>query len=228
MLSSLARAVLVLIATACCVAPPPAATPDTPSTPGTRTPGEQRATTVHVIVWCVDDSEKPKIGLELGYGSGVMIDEVTVLTAVHVVSCGEHGVPAIRIAFDDGVTVNVGIDVETALDVARLHLLQPVRYVRPALIGYPPHAGASVCHSNAYPERNRMCGHVLAYYGFDDKTSGNMLHDARTVPGNSGAGMYDEDGALVGIVTKYAPCNLIDLSNGSCGGRVTTLIGRKF
>ena len=62
--------------------------------------------------------------------------------------------------------------------------------------------GDSVCSAVANPERRVQCGEVV-----EPLEHGAAFHDTGiSVPGNSGSGVFDVDGNLVGIVTHmYLP-----------------------
>ena len=67
------------------------------------------------------------------------------------------------------------------------------------MVGERPAIGAEVCLVPVVPARGPQCGKVDSF----DSIPGDVFHQATTKPGNSGSGVYDADGRLVGIVTHY-------------------------
>ena len=138
-------------------------------------------------------------------GSGVVIDDRHVVTALHVVSrCPD--VVIVR----DGSRVDRAAQVEIVdlrRDVARLVLSDaslPFE-VRPVRVA-EPEPGAPVCLRSGL-HREERCGYVDAA---SERLDG-LRHTAPTRPGDSGAGLYRLDGTLVGIATT---CNVTD--QGAC------------
>ena len=174
----------------------------------------QSRAAVKVLSVCTIDGAKPRIAL----GSGVIVSSGYVMTAYHVVVC--DGPVDIVVSLPDNTVIEatlVGRNVTD--DLARLQLDTDVPY--PTLrIGPPPRVGSRVCTAAAVPDRTRRCGDVQRVTG---KAPGNIQHDGITEPGNSGSGLYDDQGRLVGIVTHLRLC----ASTGQiCGGSATSLRGR--
>lgn len=177
-----------------------------------RTPAEQDAAAAEVHAVCVTPDSKIRINL----GSAVLISETTALTAAHVIQC--DGVPAVVLKFSGGERKASVTLVDVRGDIARLTLTEPLTSPGPARFGPTPPVDARVCLATAIPSRGRSCGEIGSY----DDPPGDANHDAITEPGNSGSGVYDASGRLVGIVTHFRKC-----SNGQyCGGAYTTLAGR--
>ncbi len=158
-------------------------------------------------------------------GSSAMVrggDHPLVLTASHVVNCapptGADPVPrdvqtsAAMIAVDWLGETHAArvVAVDPRRDAAVVELAGEVPGATPAELGPPPGAGAWVCIAAAAPEVGRSCGEVA---GEDaDLPDAGLVHAAKTVPGNSGAGLYDASGRLVGVVTRSR-------GSGKVGGR---------
>lgn len=152
-------------------------------------------------------------------GSGVIVDERHVLTAYHVVECPV--IPAVVIQLEDGRTRHVFVQREERTgDLALLTLVSAQDFdlglTRPIITPAPP-VGEPVCAAVASPAREWNCGNVTAH---DDTPANDIAHDAQTRHGNSGAGVYDSHGDLVGIVTELQMC-----ADGTefCGGHFTSL-----
>ena len=130
-------------------------------------------------------------------GSGVIVSRAQVLTALHVVLSCPMGRLAVTDA--DGTVRLAELEIATNRDVARLVLAEgepdfpigSIPRVKPARVG------ARVCISAAAPKRGRACGTVRKVA---PNPTGGVEHSAPTVPGNSGSGLYDAYGSLVGIV----------------------------
>ncbi len=199
LLAVLLQALSLAIVSGCCSAPPRVAGPE----------ARQRDLAVEITRGCATSS-----GVQVGFGSGVLISESTVLTASHVVLC--PGVAALVVLSPGVMRVAQVAQLDLEGDMAILTLDSPVKGVPTAKIGPRPKVGDRVCLATARPERARPCGNVTAY----DTLPGDVRHTARTVPGNSGSGVYDRAGLLVGIVTHAC-------RDGSCG-MFTALEGRVY
>lgn len=168
----------------------------------------QYESAVAIMVACEDGS--------IGGGSGVLIDTRTVLTAHHVVDCdGLYLVEAV-----DGSTVMaMRSRVAESHDLAWLRLATDLE-IEPARLGKVPGLGETVCAASAVPQRARHCGEVQP--GGSRDADGDLYFAALVQPGNSGGGVYNVNGELVGIVTHLSLCT----NRQWCGGRATTLEGR--
>lgn len=185
------------------------AAPSGPAPLAGRSVAEQAANAVLVTLEC----STAEVRL-FGRGSGTIIAPGTVLTAMHVASCsvGELSLGVIRA---DGTSAAAHVIWRDP--VHDLALLAAAGIVP---IGTVVHAftavDQTVCAESAHPHRDRRCGKVT-----DRKpvAAPNGVLDIRAtidaVPGNSGAGLYDALGRLVGVVTNRTPC-AADLSRW-CG-----------
>lgn len=135
-----------------------------------------------------------------GMGSGVLLDEHTVITNAHVV--GQN--PAPSLTFADGVTrTGRVLALDRSYDLALVETQSPVK-ARVALaeessilpgkqvvaIGNPYGFGWTVT-TGVVSSVDRMLGHL----------DGLIQTDAAINPGNSGGALVDLDGRLVGIPT---------------------------
>lgn len=158
-------------------------------------------------------------GLREQYGSGVMVAPDLVLTAAHVVSCAM--IPGSELPLylpPDGITVSGGfgphaadlMEVKYEPDLARLQVKGLEEFFTPIVVGPPPPVGERVCAVSSVPYSSYRCGEA------QEPRPGRLYVDFLILHGNSGSGMYDSHGRLVGIVT-----NLIDCPG--CGGFGSTL-----
>lgn len=184
-----------------------------PSGDTARTPAWQVAEAATLSVLCSDGSMKA--------GSGVLIGPDRLLTASHVVACGD-GDPMLIIVELHGASTLAGVEVmSTGADIARLQTLDKLEFFA-VLIGPKPEIGDTVCVAAGAPlGRTRRCGPVER---FDADASGDIVHAVVTEPGNSGAGVYDAEGRLVGILSHYRTC----VNGQLCGGKATSLDGRAW
>jgi S1-C subfamily serine protease len=125
------------------------------------------------------------------HGSGVLIDGRHVLTALHVVDCPI--LPAVTVYLEDGTPFFMNVVREDRdRDLALLEVASQGNIsnrVAPPTLGLPE---GRLCSQAAWPYRMSRCGEFDSPDGFW----------TASVRGNSGAGVYDEFGALVGIVTR--------------------------
>lgn len=210
----------VLLAAVCCH---PAAAPPAVPAAGQAVavePLEQMRRAVRIEVDCKIDGD-----LVTFKGSGVVVGDDRVLTAYHVVDCvmrvgtQQHAghLLAVRVMRGD---IERSASVEVAMlpaDVARLKTrgLIGATWWSAQQLGPVPRAGDEVCMSSLYPKVERKCG---MFEEQDNDESGDMAHGAVTRPGNSGSGLYDAHGRLVGIVTHFRAFGTIQF-----GGRATAL-----
>lgn len=157
--------------------------------------------------------------MEMGMGSGVLVADRLVLTAAHVVACeGTVSIQVTVMATGQELTATAET-IDTNSDIARLTLSEPVA-ATPMTYGPRPELDDRVCLVSAVPEYTRRCGNVQSFR----EGKGDVWHDAITQPGNSGGGVYDSRGRLVGIVTHYYTCR-----NGQfCGGAFSSFNGRSW
>lgn len=163
-------------------------------------------------------------------GSGVMVSPTRILTAGHVVRCQISETsfePPLAIGVDGGddefhfATLD-SADFQEGVDVAALTVDGMRKYFTPVTIGPQPDIGERVCASTGRKPRYAIkCGTVQPRTTADD--TGTTRFDGIIEGGNSGSGLYDSRGRLVGIVTFYFKC-----SNGqTCGGGATPLWTRR-
>lgn len=174
-----------------------------------RNPDERVAMTVQLRVFCLldDPMEIRAILFEGGFGSGLMIDNTHVLTANHVVACPT--IPMVTAITADGREYAMSIEKAwMADDVARLVIARKgERFfagrnggdVAPPYLALPPLMGEPVCAYVAVPQRGINCGRLIK----DTDDHDGDLHIAGLAwRGNSGSGVYDGQGRLVGILVS--------------------------
>lgn len=155
----------------------------------------------------------------ISYGSGVIVDDHTVLTAAHVAEDDEGFVCARTATMVNGQTYVVTLgkalpDRDLASLVTVLSTFAPTY---PVVYGSSPEYGSRVCSMTAFPRVLWRCGEVQT----EADPPGDLSHTIVTEGGNSGSGVYDDRGRLVGIITHRWSC-----SNGQfCGGKMATLEG---
>lgn len=220
LLAGLLVLLLGMIANVSCAHAAPA--PDEAAQP-TRTPAQRAETAVEIYTEC-------------GSGSGVLVDGRHVFTAYHVVNCAtwpkDAPADAIVVRTLDRhsfvATIAVG---DGPRDLARLRLAGEVEGVPPARIRKAK-PDEIVCAWTAIPERNTRCGIVSSVDG--EAGADVSVRGSNYWFGNSGSGVYGEDGALVAITTRLQWCStgdawlhaLTDMRLDTCGGNVSTIEGR--
>lgn len=183
---------------------------------------ERMAATVAITVGCTPRLFPPaRVGWA---GSGVAMGDRYVLTAAHVVpyACLYPGMIA---TFPDSTKYEMRVDaVLVDEDLARLVLVNPkesfprsfpvkVATARP---------GDHVCLTPGNPARGISCGRIKARtFGPKGRTA-DLLYDAPTIRGNSGSGLFNADGALVGIVVQWWKA---EDGKTSLGGKATSIGG---
>ena len=162
--------------------------------PGTGEPlsEAQRAATVAVHMLCAGDD-----GMRSWRGSGVIVDETTVLTAYHVADCDGDAMMAVETLRGVMVMAVLG-NFDATSDVASLILLESIPG-HSAKIAKPPAIGQVICTEVAIPTRARKCGRV--HWLAPDPAQNDIRNGMHVVGGNSGGGVYNQQGGLVGIVT---------------------------
>jgi len=177
------------------------------------TPSEkQRAAVVSLHVACLDVEE----GVQMWRGSGVITDNHTILTADHVADC-PSGVSEMIAQTVNGEIYVVTVSKQLPkYDLAQLTSEEALPWFQFA-IGPRPEVGDLVCSESGIPLRARKCEYVTAVRG--DPSDKDISYKAFVVQGNSGSGLFDSQGRLIGIITRC-------LSNfGKCsgGGRAASL-----
>lgn len=181
---------------------------------------EQDAAAVKITVGC-----KSELGATWGQiGSGVIIGPHHVLTAMHVLVC-DGGETTSATVISGSVELPAKVEaVAPGADVARLEFEGTVSLRRYPRVGAPRSAGW-VCLSAAHPKVERKCGRTST-------VSGAIAHSAIVVPGNSGSGLYDDRGYLVGIVVRWVGCRADswpdDKPSEPCGGISASLGARRW
>ena len=157
-----------------------------------RTPDEQAKAAVEIRMVCVGMGT-----VRIGLGSGVQVSADGVITAAHVIECAGESSIVVKAAGSWNLALIRLVDFEA--DVAALQLLLEVPSTR-ATLGHRPQVGDGVCLVVVVPKPARRCGTVNTLEEGDSDR-----HDVFTEAGNSGSGVYDSTGRLVGIVTRRQP-----------------------
>lgn len=147
--------------------------------------------------------------------SGVLVSDHQVVTANH---CAPDGALILGTRPDGSVAFFVPEVVLPGLDLVRLATIPGVfgpAPVRP-LLGPSASLDERLCISAAVPRRDHKCGFVQ----FTEGSDGMFYFDAVVEHGNSGGGVYDDAGRLVGIVDI-----LYNASNGQVMGTGARAIG---
>ncbi len=187
-----------------------------------RTPSQAAETSVEIYTEC-------------GMGTGVLIDGQRVLTANHVVTCedllGSEPARVIVVRTRGKIARQARIDVSDAeRDLARLTLSSPIEGVPPVHIR-DAKPDEVLCAVTAIPERKFRCGIAQPYQV--PRAHGDVLMKGANVwYGNSGSGVYAQDGSLVGITVRLVWCDpadgwlfvLTDMRVDTCAGRVSSIL----
>ncbi len=166
--------------------------------------GERDARTVIVQQFCIEtDPFVTKVVVSGGRGSGVILDGRIVLTAYHVVECPHLN--DIHIVTSAGKRVSAKVTKTwPGRDIAQVTADEDIGVFPPLEIAPPEKIGEVVCSASAVPERGGTCGEMLSYQ-VTPTCPGTWCHDTQfageAIAGNSGSGMYNGGGALVGILT---------------------------
>ncbi len=153
------------------------------------------------------------------YGSGVIVNPTTILTAAHVATEGDvFCVFEAEMQHGKTYAMHVGV-LLPEYDLASMHTAEGERFdpTFPIVFGPVPRLGERICAATAFPRRLTRCGDAQT----QTDPPGNLIHTAIVEPGNSGSGVYDDRGRLIGIVTHLWYCS----NKQYCGGRVATLEG---
>lgn len=154
------------------------------------------------------------------HGSGAIVSSTMVLTAFHVVNCQGPG----NFTVDPGDGRKRVARVESALpqiDTARLIVdgdLSP--WATKVVIGPRPQIGEEVCEATGWPRWTYRCGLIQP----QREEGGQFRFEFMTEHGNSGAGIYDHNGRLVGVVSEWRSCE----GGVDCGGTAYPLQGYEW
>lgn len=165
----------------------------------TEYPRRQAAAAVRIASVCGDVTTN---------ASGVIVGTRTLLTAYHAVSHCENPT-VVMITWDGHLRMGFVRWFSPIVDLAEVTVIG-------GTLGLPVKTAqlksSTVCTVTGYPDRSRICGQVEESNVLEFKFS------SKTIPGNSGSGVWDLEGNLVGIVTRWRQC--ADGSN--CGGIAST------
>lgn len=176
---------------------------------------EQAKATVKIEKRCLSMNG----GLYGSRGSGVAVSPTHILTAYHVTEC--DGIVVLTATTSGGEELDVMVDKGfPESDIARLIIIDKHKLSHYVTTVAPrPRVDSVICSESAVPGWNRKCGWVEK---LTDREDGDVRHSAVVEPGNSGSGVYDEDGNLVGIMTMLYWCpNLPDRQ--VCGGLFSSI-----
>lgn len=156
-----------------------------------------------------------------GYGSVVLLDRDTAITARHVVAPGRC--PDNKVIYEVVLPSGARYMVVVAkmlpkYDLARLEAVLEWPDPGPAPRFAAAPTEGQVCQASGFPNHWWTCGGVQEA---DDTIAGAELRFSSPVfPGNSGSGLYDASGRLVGIVTRQVQCAA---TGQVCGGAAARL-----
>lgn len=178
-----------------------------PRTPGGRSAQIAFESAVLIEVHCATER-----GGSLGYGSGVIVNSTTVITAKHVAT--HDGVCVYTALMSNLKRYVLYVDkLAKDADIATLRTFGTFAPSYPITYGDDPPLGTRVCMQAAFPRWAYACGERAP------SQAGVLAFPILVEPGNSGSGLYDDRGRLVGIVTELVMC-----SNGQiCAGRAALL-----
>lgn len=189
-----------------------------------RSAAQKRALTVQINTRCSRYSYQ---------GSGVVISKTEILTAAHVIDCAivepitgmliPNGSPIEIIAAQpDGIGRRLLlVRADVTRDVARLRIADAGEFYdvpdRATFAVVRPED--RVCVSVGRPMRDLRCGTVDERFG---RPADDLSLSFPVEPGNSGSGVYDRRGRLVGIITKARM-----MRNGQSAGALATSLGEQ-
>ncbi len=139
-------------------------------------------------------------------GSGVIVSETMLLTAGHVAET-EPGELCVYVAEDAAgnlYAVQPRVVLPSgSVDLASMELIAPSAKFKaaPVRFGAVPLLNEIVCSATAYPRREHKCGPVMK----PKEPPGDIRMNMVVEPGNSGSGLYNMRGELVGIVVHTYP-----------------------
>ena len=183
-----------------------------------RSPTQQHNAAVKIITSCTSqmtllltmpDGSVIDTGLPTGRavvrrfgGTGVLVSAYHVVTAKHVVTCAENEELSVAINTGPGADRQAFVEFEFPnYDIARLIVKDSLAYFfTPITIGPLPTLGQQVCEASKVPRDTWRCGTTQKP---DDE--GLIVFEMITEHGNSGSGLYNAAGQLVGIVVQWWP-----------------------
>lgn len=174
---------------------------------------------VEIEAVCVKGSTAE--GMLVGWhGSGVVVSRTRVLTANHVANMRDMTCVFQTKTIDGRTRMMQPLAAMPSLDLASLELVDGEKPfdASPVAYGKVPEVGDRVCAATGNPWRGHKCGEV--------QLPGNLPGDVQFLiivePGNSGSGVYNDAGELIGIVTHKFTCSQ---STQTCGGKAASLAG---
>ncbi len=174
--------------------------------------------TVQIDVFCPSGSLK--------HGSGVRTGGSTVLTAKHVVNCVDGRPKLMTVTTFEGKHYFAALDGESSVDIARLDA-----WFIPSMSSVPlSHTlfGEELCAAFAWPERGRRCGELWPVTYPDQRKVYDLTLDWIGEHGNSGAGVWDTYGNLVGILTVLRECGGTNSNGQVCTAGALALAQRRW
>ncbi len=198
-----ATALLVVLTGAVCCA--------TVSIPDPRSPRDQYAAGVSITTSCD--------GVPKHTGTGSLVSDDRVLTALHVVHCDEGELSIVIDAGDGPVEAKLEI-VMPMHDLARLRVTGNLdKWFTPVQVGSPPPIGAKVCWAAVVPRPTYRCGTSQGL-----RAGTYIWIDGMVEHGNSGSPLYDASGKLVGVVQGAVACE----GGINCLGEAMSLRGLEW
>jgi len=160
--------------------------------PAPRSPNAVDSTTVLVESACADDYTD----WWSKAGTGVAISERHILTAAHVVSC--PALPGVLVTFPSGRKMNMVVERDAAMfedgsDVARLEIFSAENFN----LGIVPPCLAAPVENEALTAHLRDGRTATGTY-----LGSNVIQYMATSHGDSGSGVWNIAGCLVGLVSK--------------------------
>ena len=126
-----------------------------------------------------------------------------VLTAAHAVRCDPPGTAPELVVVDAAGIVH-GASVRWRADAIDLAEIEVEAFSAPRATYARPRAGAIICSEHAGPTAGRACGLITTVGEFPSgAVTVDIFHTLPVAPGNSGSGVYDAAGKLVGVITHH-------------------------
>lgn len=167
---------------------------------GLRTPDQQYEAGVIVAVSCGQELDEPFSPIQTG--SGVIVAGTRVITALHVVTCPLGLAVQVKVDPGDGTMRDAVVELTAPTrDVARLVVSADLsQWFTPVAVGPTPLRGERVCWAAWRPRPTYRCATV-------EWTNPEwVVVDGFVEQGNSGAGLYDAAGRLVGVMARTKAC----------------------